>query len=388
MKKLGLILFTTMFAALSIKAADIEITTGDDKVTISPMGRFYLDGAVFSKDKTNLGNGVYMSDARVGLKAKYQQFDMKVDVGYAGGKVSAKDIFVQYSFVKNSYIRAGHFAEPFGLDHMESSSNIKFITANATSYAFSPGRKLGFEYIGWNRNMWVGAGVFGDGDAVNNSKAGDDGYSIAGRYVFNPLQKEGRILHVGLAGTVRKADANGYNEDGYHNPRFVNYSSRLNTNVDKTKVLNATISNANYQSKYAVELIAAYGPVHLQAEYFNAHVTRKDGLQSYKASGAYAQVGFLAIGKNYSYASAWARMAAPKPKSLEFVVRYNYTDLNDNKAQIYGGRMSDIALAANYYLNKYIVLKMDYTHASFGKKGVAMLDENVDVVQARIQVVF
>lgn len=388
MRKIGLLLITIIFTALSVKAVDIEIKTGDDKLTITPMGRFYLDGAVYSTDKTELGNGVYMSDARVGLKAKYQRFDMKVDIGYAGSKVSAKDIFLQYSFVKNSYIRAGHFAEPFGLDHMESSSNIKFLTANATSFAFSPGRKLGFEYIGWNKNMWVGAGVFGDGDALNNSKGGNDGYSVTGRYVLNPLQQDGKILHLGVAGTVRKADANGYYDDGKKYPRAVNFSSRLNTNVEKEKVLNATISDASYQSKFAVELIAAYGPVYLQAEYFNAHVNRKDGLKSYKASGAYAQVGFLAIGDRYTYAPAWARMASPKPKSLEFAVRYNYTDLNDNKADIYGGRMSDISAAVNYYLNKYVVLKMDYTYASFGNKGPAMLNEHVNVAQARIQVVF
>lgn len=54
-----------------------------------------------------------------------------------------KDVFIQYNFQKSSYARIGHFAEPFGLDYMESSGNIRFINAGCVTEAFAPGRKLG-----------------------------------------------------------------------------------------------------------------------------------------------------------------------------------------------------------------------------------------------------
>lgn len=388
-RRLCLVYLTLLLGGFTVFAQTIEIKTNENEsIKITPTGRFYLDGAAYVDDQTDLGNGVYMNDIRVGLKAKYKQFDIKVDVGFAGGKVSAKDVFFQYNLNKHSYLRTGHFAEPFGIDHMESSSNIKFITPNASSSAFSPGRKLGLEYIGWNKYMWVGAGLFADGDAMKNSIDGDDGFSVTGRWVLNPLQKKGRILHVGLSGSYRKADASGYNEDGEANLKRVVFESRLNTNVERRKGLNAVIIGADYQAKYAVELIGAYGPVFLQAEYFNALVEQVQDWPTYKASGAYAQVGVLAIGGDYAYSSSWARMGSPKPKSLEFVLRYNYTDLNDGHAGVKGGIMSDWSFAANYYLNKYVMFRLNYSYMSLGENNPFAAGEDIHSVQARVQVVF
>jgi len=347
-----------------------------------------MDAAAFMDDETDLGNGAVVPDIRLGLKAKYKAFDMKVDVGFANNKVSAKDIFLQYNLSKSSYIRSGHFAEPYGIDHMESSGNIKFMTANATSNAFSPGRKLGIEYIGWNKYVWVGAGIFGDGDAMNNSVEGDDGYAVTGRLAFTPAKETGKIFHVGLAGSYRKADANGYDSEGHQRPKVIGYGSSLLTNVEKRKFLNASISDADYQAKYAVELIGAYGPVHLQAEYFHSNVERKNDLTAYKASGAYAQMGFLALGGNYTYSSSWARMGFPTPGSLEFAVRYNYTDLNNDGSGIMGGRMSDISVAANYYLNKYVMFRLNYSNVKLGNKNPIAAGERINSIQGRIQVVF
>lgn len=383
--------FIASFAILGtsiLSAQSINVKAGDETIKITPMGRVYFDGATFLEDKTDLSNGVTMSDVRLGLKAAYKKFNIKIDLGFAGGKVSYKDIFLQYNLNKTSYIRGGHFAEPFGLDHMESSANIKFITANASSLAFSPGRKLGVEYIGWNKYIWGGIGAFADGNSMNKSVDGDDGYAGTGRIVFNALQQEGKIFHIGLAGSCRKADANGFDANGIQNPKIVSYSSSLITNVEKRKFLRANINNVDFQAKYAVELIGAYGPVHLQTEYFHTNVKRKGDFPSYKASGAYAQIGFLAIGGNYKYAPAWARLGSLKPGSLEFALRYNYTDLDNRHSGIMGGRMSDWTFAANYSLNKYIMFRLDYSNIDLGHSNPLAAGEDINTVQARVQVVF
>lgn len=386
--RLTILAALSLFAFSSLFAQSVDVKIADETVKITPMGRFYFDGATYIEDGTDLSNGVAMSDVRLGLKAKYKSFDMKVDLGFAGGKVGYKDIFLQYNLNKTSYVRGGHFAEPFGIDHMESSANIKFITANATSFAFSPGRKLGVEYIGWNKYAWVGIGAFADGDSMTNSIEGDDGYSATGRVVFNPLQQDGKIFHIGLAGSYRKADANGFDANGVQKPKVISYGSSLITNVEKRKFIQASISNADYQAKYAVELIGAYGSLYLQAEYFHSNVERKDVLPAYKASGAYAQIGFLAIGGNYTYSSSWARMGTPKPKSLEFALRYNYTDLDNKNSGVKGGRMSDWTFAANYYLNKYIMLRLDYSNISLGNTNPLAAGETINAIQGRLQVVF
>ena len=100
-----------------------------EKLQGSFNGRVYFDGSAFFKDKTHLGSGATISDIRLGVSGKYEKFVGKIDIGFAKKTVSLKDVFIEYDFKKNSYVRLGHFAEPFGLDYMESSGNIRFINA-------------------------------------------------------------------------------------------------------------------------------------------------------------------------------------------------------------------------------------------------------------------
>ena len=390
LKLIGLILLlgtTASFAQMSLTFGE-----GENAIKFTPSTRIYVDGAAFIQDESDLSNGVTIPDVRLGFNVSYRQWSAKVDVGFGKGKVSAKDIFLQYNLKKNSYLRVGHYAEPFGIDHMESSSNIKFITANASSNIFSPGRKLGLEYVGWNNAIWFAGGIFGDGDSMSNSKEGDDGYSATSRFVFTPSRKDGAIFHIGLAGSFRKADANGRssNVDGQleDKSRYIGYSSSLLSNVETIKPLSAMVPDANYQAKYAIELMGALGPVYFQTEYFHSNIRRYDNAPTYQAMGAYGQVGVLVTGGKYSYSDSWARMGKPGPKSLELVARFDYTGLDDKHSGINGGTMRDWSLAVNYYLNKFVMLRLNYSYMNMGDYNPVLAGENVHSIQGRVQVVF
>lgn len=381
------ILASFTLATMSLKAQSIDIKVNDDAIKITPTGRMYLDGAVFIDDETDLSNGVTMSDLRLGLKAKYKLWEIKLDVGYANSKVSAKDVFVQYNLNKSSYLRGGNFYESYGLDQMESTSNTTFISKNGSAIVFGPNRKIGLSYIGWKKLYWISAGVFADSGALNNDKDGDDGYSANARFVLTPFKERGKILHLGLAGVVRKADANGRDEDGSdkYNRQF-KFSSPILNEIDKTQAIDVNIPNADFQAKYAAELVAAIGPVYFQGEYFHSNVKRRQGLSSYISDGGYAQIGFLAIGGDYSYSTAWSRMSIPRPGSLEFAARYNYTNLDSDNFK--GGTMSDFTFGANYYINKYMAVKLNYSYIAMGKNAPKLSNQQISIFQVRYQVVF
>jgi len=103
--RLTILAALSLFAFSSLFAQSVDVKIADETVKITPMGRFYFDGATYIEDGTDLSNGVAMSDVRLGLKAKYKSFDMKVDLGFAGGKVGYKDIFLQYNLNKTSYVK-------------------------------------------------------------------------------------------------------------------------------------------------------------------------------------------------------------------------------------------------------------------------------------------
>lgn len=355
-----------------------------EKLKTSFNGRFYLDGTAFFKDKTHLGSGATISDIRLGVKGSYEKFQGKLDVGFAKKTISLKDVFIEYDFQKNSYVRAGHFAEPLGIDYMESSANIKFISPGCVTEAFAPGRKLGLEYVGWCKNFWYAGGIFGDTHfAERLNYTGNDGYAFTGRGVYNPFREEGCILHLGLAASFRVPDAT---KDGQA-PRSISYGSTLGSMVNSTKFVNAEVSDARNSVKFVGEFIGAIDRFCLQAEYFNTRVNRHDNLEQYKAWGTYGQVGFLAIGTGYTYADQWARLDIPAPGSLEFVARYSVLDLNNSKSGIQGGEQQQLTVACNYYWKKFITLRLNYDYARLDQYALNG-KEHFNFISARVQVYF
>ena len=81
---------------------------------IRPTGRILMDGGLFHSDNKNFVDGVAIPDARIGVKATYGKYKAKVDIGYAYGKVSLKDIFVERQFSSHALLRVGNFGALFG----------------------------------------------------------------------------------------------------------------------------------------------------------------------------------------------------------------------------------------------------------------------------------
>ncbi len=354
-----------------------------EKLQGAVSGRVYFDGTAFFKDKTHLGSGATISDLRLGVSGKYGDFTGKIDIGFAKKGVSLKDIFIQYNFQENSYARVGHFAEPFGIDYMESSGNIRFINAGCVTEAFAPGRKLGLEYIGWCKNFWYAAGVFGDTHFDQRlDYKGNDGYAVTARLVYNPLKERGEIFHAGAAATFRVPDAT---KDGAI--RSVSYGANLGSMVNSTKFVEATVPDAKNSVKAAGELIAAVGHVSLQSEYFYVQTDRNQHQPRYRAWGTYAQVGVIAVGNSYAYSTSWARYALPGPGSLEFALRYSCLDLSNSNAEIYGGQQQQITVGCNYYWKEFIRLRLNYNFAHMNKCALNG-EENFNFISGRIQVFF
>lgn len=379
----------------SVKAQTLEIKTGtntEDNIKITMGGRIAFDGAVYFDDKTPLGNGMTISDVRLTSKMRYKKWDAKIDFGFSDKKVNTKDIHLIYNINENSWVKLGYAGEQLGLENWESSAWLKFMTAAASSQVFGSGRQLGFTYVKWNKRIYYSGGFYTDSDAITNSKEGNQGYAFVGKFSVDPVSTNDKLVHIGISGEYRNGNRDGL-DDNKKTKRIMSYSGNLNTNVEKKKPLDITITNVKDQYRWVTELLATAGPAFLQGEYYSIHINRKANNHSYNADGFYVQTGFLILGdKTYKYNLGDRRLKKPGDKTLEMAIRYDYTDLNDgiyNTEILKGGRMSDLSLALNYYLNKYIGFKVNYSYINLGPyNNYGTNKENINLIQGRVMVVF
>ncbi len=349
-------------------------------------GLLFMDAAGYFDDKTDLGSGSEIRDVRLLVKATlWKKWDAKINVGFDNGVVSLRDVFLKYKIDKNSFVRIGHFLEPFGIEQTESFTLIKFLYASSTIEAFRPGRNLGLSYATWGKEYFWEAGLFGSD--TNNKTEGDEGYGVTSRFAFAPVQTDAGVFHVGISGIYRTANSVGFDEIGNEKPKSIRYRSRAETHVERRRFIDAKVSSAENQVKLGFEMIAATGPVFIQGEYIDANVSRKSGNEDYHAKGWYAQFGWLLKGGDYKYKIKSARLAKPAPGSVELLARYNETDLNDSDALIFGGKQKDITIGCTWYMNHNIQMKFNFANVDLDENALNG-EENFNLIQTRFQLAF
>lgn len=337
------------------------------------MGRVFFDAGAFFNDKTNFGNGVQINDLRLGTQIRFlQHWNVKMELGYGDEKVSIKDIYINYK-TGNHSIRLGYYHEPFGIDRI-GSTNFKFIETASADKTFGGSRKLGVSYLYNQAYFNFMGGVFSDGNPGKANQL-NQGYTLATKFIGRPVVGDGRLLHLAIA------------------PRFSSHGDQIEfkggvpttllSGADNRFVF-ADVTQVINQWKMEVEVIGIYRKWYLEGHYLMAHVNRA-GVPNYNGQGGYIQGGYMILGEKQNYNPVTGMVANPVPKSLEVLCRYNRTNLND--AGITGGKLSDLSLGVNYFVNKYIVARLNYVHVMTSHDAPGGADD-FDLIQGRIQFSF
>lgn len=358
----------------------------DNVVVIQPTGRILLDGAIYATNDDEFKAGVAIPDFRAGVKFRYGKWKAKVDVGYAYGKVGMKDVFMEYDFTPNFLIRMGSFIHQFGLQSATSSSMKVSMEEPTSNEAFNFSRMLGAMAV-YDKGDFFGTLSLNVESGAMNYRANDmgkQGWGGLTRLVWRPLHDNGSVVQVGFSFAGQSAP---YNADKELNHRSVTLGSNFPTRVNRVSAVGALVTDASNTIRFTPELLLNYGRVALETQYYFLQANRHNDLPAYKAWGAYGMIRGLAIGDTYKYSHADAGLATPSPKSLELVLLYNYTNMSCKDAGIFGGRMNDISLTANWYINKFMIwrVRAGYSHR-FDRAG--MPDVNLGAFQTRLQVIF
>lgn len=220
-----------------------------------------MDGGIFLENDNHFGNGTEFNDLRVGVKASYRQWDMKVEIGYTGNKVSIKDAFATYTS-GNHIIQVGQFYEPFTMDMLCSTFELRFHQSPGAVLAMTNSRRLGVAHTYNTQHYYACGGFFTDND-INNLKNTSQGYAIDVRLVYRPVNGAGKLLHLGVAAVYRTPDSALLDDDNINT--FIYKSPGVST-IDNRNQIYAEVSNARYQFKLGTELLIYYRKFFLQSE--------------------------------------------------------------------------------------------------------------------------
>lgn len=358
----------------------------ENKLVVKPSGRILMDAAFLNSSNKAVDeqcvDGVNVPDIRIGMKVSYGKWEGKADIGYARGSVSPKDIFIQYNFNKQNFLRGGYFVHQFGYQSATSSSFKVSMEEPETHSAFGVGGRLVGLMYEHSDDKFMGTGsVYTDAQSFKKqtNQTGYQGTGLLTRLVYHPLIEKGNLFHVGIGLNYELAAENRSNME---------FKAPYPVRVAGINAIGAKITDAKSDFKFSGELMAAKGHVGIEGQYIFMNVDRKGDAKSYNAWGAYGNLRFL-LNNEYEYVKNDAGIATPAPKSWELVAAYNYTDMNDAKAGFHGGKLSDWALTMNYYINKYMIWRVSGHIVRAGESDYSGFNKNTfRVIETRIQFKF
>lgn len=380
-----LILAAAALAAPVSAQSDLKVT---------PIGRVQVDGALYSPEGHGFNPGMVLSEVRSGVKANIGDWMTRIEIGYAFGKLGMKDTYLHRNFGDNAYMRVGYFIPEFGIRGSGSASYKPGMIATVSESFFrTMTRKIGvmydhaFNYGALSSTAFVG----GRSMTLNATQQGEVSVGAIVRGVAHTPIQRGGFAQLGMSAFYESASHTSTLDefgDETVSPGFREFSAKYPTAVSSVPLLTAKVENAVGDIKLSPEVIASYGPVALESQYFYLNMPRTDRRSAYKAQGAFGILRCLVAGdKEYGYNRAASNLKDPAPGSVELVASYDYTDATSPESGIYGGISNDWSLTANYYLNRCITARLRAGYTTLTGAGIRS-DHSVASLQARLQFVF
>lgn len=361
-----------------VKKESLTFRSDDDKFKLTFNGRIQADGALFfGEDYQPLGNGVGFRRVRLGATASFgERLSGKIEMDLTEGDFSLKDCFIRYAFPNGLSFRAGNFKESFGMAAMTSSADLWFMEKANVISAFAPEYHIGVQGT-YERGDFLGvAGVHfkkidsskeSEYSESNNKKGQDEGISVTGRAVWQPVWAEGtKGFHVGLAASYRTPKTTA----GALMPNTVRYSTRSLSYINKIKFLDtAPIANVSHDWLAGAELAGFYKGFRAQGEYIMNNTVRMEGLETEKFNGFYVQAACLLFGGQQRFDKSRGAFSQPTLGrswgDIELAARFDRIDLNGT--EVTGGSANGWTFGVNYYATRNLKAQLNYSYVDHDK---------------------
>lgn len=388
----------TELAALKEQFAEFKAGLSKIKYpTVEVHGVFQADSGWFNQDANslatvgNIQDGADFRRARMSANgAVTENFNYFFQMDFAfPGRPTFTDVWGELTKVPVlGNVRFGQWKQPFSLEVVSSFRYTTFPERSVLFQAFTPFRHIAIGMYDWaqNERMTWAASVYRPGqDQFGDQIADSGGYAGVGRITGLPWYDEecggSRYLHLGGAynyvapagRTTRFRTIPEYfiGETAGVTPTGTS-GIAVPGNINGVPFFVDTKSFAvNHYHLYGTELLWVEKQFSLQTEFQFMQATRTNGVTAY-FPGMYVTGGYFLTGEHRPYlkkAGAIDRIKVLRNLgshddcgcgwgAVELAARYSYIDLNSQDIQ--GGRMNDVTLGLNWYLNSYVKVQLNY----------------------------
>lgn len=331
-------------------------------------GRFFFDQSSSAIDTFVLRRVRPIFEGTV-----YKYFDFRIMPDFGGGVTVLQDAYLDAKFHPKFKIRFGKSKVPFGLERLQSATDIIFIErSQATNLV--PNRDLGiyaFGDLGGDKVSYA-AGIFNGVVDLGSADVdtGKDSKDFAGRIFVRPAAGFG----LGIATTIG-------NQDGtLTSPGLPSYRTQGQLTWFRYRVgLTADVTTLAAGRRFRLSPQATYykGPFGLLAEYVSSSQEVVHGIQAadirnqawnltahYVLTGEPA--GYRGVTPENSFDTQSGKLGA-----WEIAFRYSQLDIDKDAFPFFAdpvtaaSQAKNFGAALNWYLNKNVKFTFNYEHTTF-----------------------
>ncbi|HSP06343.1 MAG TPA: porin, partial [Acidobacteriota bacterium] len=367
-----------------------QLTSPDGDFVIKLRGIVQADSRFFFQDQVTAIDTFTLRRVRPIIEGTvFKIFDFRITPDFGGGTTVLQDAYLDARFNPAFKLRFGKAKSPFGLERLQSASDIEFIERSLANNLV-PNRDLGIQAVGdlaggkLNYAIAVMNGVVDGGSADTDLGNGKD---AVGRIFAQPVTG----LGIGIAfsagtekGFLLAPSLPTYRTSGQQ--PFFRY--RVSTTIDATVVADGN------RYRYSPQFYYYNGPVGILGEYvFTSQKVRKGpNTATIGNNGVNLNVYYVLTGEKASYkyvvpdhpfdldAGGWG--------AFEAVFRYSRLDIDNDAFPVFAdpGLFSTLAnnwtVGLNWYLNKNVKFVFDYDQTNFD--GGALKTEKLFVTRFQI----
>ena len=359
-----------------------QLVSADGSYQLRFRGVMQFDARYFANNDAGFNTSTFVL-RRVrpileGTLGRYIDYRIMPDFGQ--GQTVLQDLFLDVKFKPGAKIRAGKFKIPFGLEQLQSESDILFVE-KALPTLLVPNRDTGVQVSGdlWKGSLNYAVGVFnGAVDGGNLDIDDNNGKDFASRIFARPFRNGKSAflqnIGIGVAATVGNRRG-GLTSPGVASYRTSGMATFFRYRSDGT--LTGTTLGRGTQYRVSPQTYYYAGPFGLMAEYVlssqdvrlssNAATLRN---QSWQASASY-----VLTGENASYYGVVPRAAREAGSggwgAWEIAGRFSQLNMDGASFPLFASpqasarRTREWAAGVNWYVNRNVKFVLNFDRAFF-----------------------